>query len=233
MKQGKFQSNNEKMQDLWDDELMQDPVETNVTGSTRRAGKAKRRDSASEAQKGVLIYLHDLVYLLGTILVIFLVCFRVVVVSGSSMKGTLVDGDYLLLISSTFYREPQQGDIIVASKDSFENGEPIVKRVIATEGQEVFIDFHEGIVYVDGIELVESYTYTPTTLYEGVNFPVTVPDGCVFVMGDNRNDSRDSRNPEIGMVDTREIIGKAICLFLPGTDKGTTQRQFDRIGALN
>ena len=193
----------------------------------------KQLFNQKKAGKHLLVYLHDLVYLLCVILVIFLLLFRVVVVSGSSMKTTLVDGDYLLLLSSTFYTQPKQGDIIVASKDSFENGDPIVKRVIATAGQTVDIDFDTGAVYVDGTVLEEAYISTPTTASEGVEFPIIVEDGCLFVMGDNRINSRDSRSPDIGLIDCREVLGKAMFLFLPGTDKGTTSRDFSRIGGLS
>ena len=181
----------------------------------------------------LLTYLHDLVYLLGVVILILLLLFRVVVVSGPSMNSTLIDGDYLILLNNTFYRDPKPGDIIVASKESYDNGTPIVKRIIATEGQTVDIDFAAGIVFVDGKQLVEEYTYTPTNQYEGVDFPLTVAQGCVFVMGDNRNVSKDSRNPEIGLIDTREILGKAIFLVLPGTANGTIARQYYRIGVLN
>lgn len=182
--------------------------------------------------KNTLLYLHDVVFLLGIGLVILLLCFRIVVVSGSSMKNTLVDGDYLLLLSNTFYREPQQGDIIVAAKDSYENGTPIVKRVIATEGQTVDIDFINGIVYVDDAALEEPYV-SSDMLHEGVVFPLVVEPGSIFVMGDNRYVSQDSRSPEIGLIDRREVLGKAILLFLPGTDRGRVQRDFSRIGVFS
>ena len=181
----------------------------------------------------MLTYLHDLVFLLAGILLVLLLLFRVVIVSGPSMNNTLVDGDYILLLGNVFYHNPKQGDIIVASKDSFKDGEPIIKRVIATEGQEVDIDFDAGIVYVDGIALDEPYTLTPTNLEEGVSFPLTVDEGCIFAMGDNRNKSKDSRNPEIGQIDTREILGKAIFLIFPGTNGGVTKPQFNRIGAVS
>ena len=182
--------------------------------------------------KSTLLYLHDVVFLLGIGLVVLLLCFRIVVVSGSSMKNTLVDGDYLLLLSNTFYREPQHGDIIVAAKDSYENGTPIVKRVIATEGQKVDIDFMNGVVFVDDVALEEPYV-SSDMLHEGVIFPLVVEPGCIFVMGDNRYVSQDSRSPEIGLIDRREILGKAILLFLPGTDKGHVQRDFSRIGVFS
>lgn len=183
-------------------------------------------------KKNLVLYLHDLSYLLVCVIVIFLLLFRVIVVSGDSMYSTLLDGDYLLLTSNLFYHNPEKGDIVVVSKDSFDNGTPIVKRVIATEGQVVDIDFDNGIVYVDGKALEEDYTNTPTNAQEGMTFPLLVQDGCVFVMGDNRNNSRDSRDPSIGQVDTREILGKAFFLMMPGTDGGMLPRNFDRIGAI-
>ena len=193
-------------------------------------GNLSRAESRKEA---VLMYLHDFVYWLVSVLLVFLLLFRVVVVSGISMNQTLLHGDYLLLLNSAFYHEPEQGDIVVVSKQSFRSGEPIIKRVIATEGQWVDIDFEAGIVYVNGNPLDEPYVNAPTTLYEGVDFPLMVEDGCIFVLGDNRNESQDSRSPEIGQVDKREIMGKAIFLFLPGRDAVTKQMNFKRIGALS
>ena len=184
-------------------------------------------------QQNAVLYFHDLVYLLAVLMIIFLMFFRVVVVEGTSMNQTLLDGDYLLLLNSTFYGEPEQGDIVVISKDSYDHGVPIVKRVIATEGQIVDIDFETGTVYVDGVALVEPYLNTPTNVHGGVQFPLEVEDSCVLVMGDNRNRSKDSRYYEIGMIDTREILGKAIFLVLPGTNKGEFTRDFTRIGGLS
>ena len=189
--------------------------------------------SENGLQRTVVLYLHDLVYLLGGILLALLLVFRVVIVEGPSMNATLVDGDYLLLVSNVFYGEPEYGDVVVASKQSFKNGEPIIKRVIATEGQVVDIDFNAGIVYVDGMALDEPYTNTPTNLDEGINFPVTVKEGCVFVMGDNRNSSKDSRNPEIGQLDCREILGKAVFLIFPGNNDGKIVRDISRIGVVS
>lgn len=183
-------------------------------------------------QRTVLSYLHDLVFGLVGILLVFMFLFRMVVVSGPSMMQTLQDGDSLILLSNVLYRNPKYGDIVVASKESFKSGEPIIKRVIATEGQTVDIDFVEGIVYVDGVALSEPYTNTPTNLFEGTVFPLTVEEGHVFVLGDNRNDSMDSRSGQIGQIDKRELLGKAIFLALPGQDVYTGKRDFKRIGAL-
>ena len=184
-------------------------------------------------QKSILLYLHDLIYMLAGIMIAFLLVFRLVIVSGDSMYSTLWDGDWLLVLSNTFYREPEYGDIIVASKDSFNSGEPIIKRVIATEGQTVDIDFVSGVVFVDGTPLREDYAFTRTNVEEGMYFPLVVEEGCVFAMGDNRNASKDSRHPAIGQIDKREIMGKALFLFYPGAHEDTNVRDFDRIGALN
>lgn len=206
-------------------EPMPQNAETTVAPARRKRKKVRWQDT-------ILAYLHDLVYLLATLIVVFLLLFRVVVVSGTSMNNTLYNGDYVLLLNNLFYHEPKYGDIIVACKESFDNGAPIVKRVIATEGQTVDIDFEKGIVYVDGVALEEDYTMTATNVYEGVQFPLVVEEGHLFVMGDNRNGSKDSRSPEIGLVDKREVIGKVCLLFLPGTNTASAPRDFDlgRIG---
>ena len=179
-------------------------------------------------KNSVLPYLKDLAVVLCVILAVFLICFRIAVVDGTSMRDTLYHGDWLLLLNNVVAGEPEYGDIVVISKSTFKNGEPIIKRVIATEGQTVDIDFENGIVKVDDQVLHEPYIKEVThNRFEGVEFPLTVDKGCVFVLGDNRNNSRDSRYPAIGQVDCREIIGKAIMVVWPG------DKQFGRIGAIS
>ena len=182
--------------------------------------------------KSLVMYLHDLCWMLAVVMILFLVFFRIIVVSGPSMKMTLLDGDYLLLINNLFYREPEKGDVVVVSKQEYDNGKPIVKRVIATEGQIVDMDFANGIVYVDGLPLEEDYINTPTNLDEGSVFPQIVEEDHVFVMGDNRNNSKDSRSLEIGQVDKREVLGKVALLMVPGTDHGAEARDVHRIGTV-
>lgn len=193
----------------------------------------KKKEEEPGFRKSTAMYLHDLCWMLSVVLVLFLVFFRIIVVSGPSMKRTLLDGDYLLLYSNLFYHQPQRGDVVVVSKQSYDNGKPIVKRVIATEGQIVDMDFDNGIVYVDGLPLEEDYINTPTNLDEGQIFPQIVEEGCVFVMGDNRNHSKDSRSTEIGQVDKREILGRVALLLLPGTDDGGEARDYSRIGMVD
>ena len=200
--------------------------------------KRKQKPAPQEKRTAVEIgldYLHDVVYILAIILVLFTFCVRVVIVNGSSMFSTLAHGDCLLLLNRPLCGQLEQGDIVVASMDRFKNGEAIVKRVIATEGQTVDIDFRAGIVYVDGVALEEDYIYSPTHMSEGVEFPLVVREGCVFLMGDNRGDSRDSRAPEIGQVDEREILGQVVFLMMPGTGRNEYTVDWDpgRIGGLN
>ena len=203
------------------------------------SGKYVRKQNTEKEnvtwQQSLLLYLHDLIYMLSAIMIVFLLLFRMVVVSGPSMYSTLWDGDWLLVLSNAFYHNPEKGDIIIASKQSYNDGEPIVKRVIATEGQKVDIDFEAGIVYVNDVALEEDYTYTMTNIEEGMAFPLIVSEGCVFAMGDNRNRSRDSRYPDIGLIDKREILGKAVFLIYPGVgeDPFGGPRDYDRIGVLN
>lgn len=160
----------------------------------------------------------SLVTALVACILVFIFILHPVDVDGDSMNNTLYNGDKMI-VSNLFYT-PKQGDIVVFRKDEYKS-EALVKRVIATEGQTVEIDFDKGIVYVDGKALDEPYTadYTYIPLdFSGIQ---TVPEGCVFVMGDNRNRSTDSRKAEIGMVDTRLILGKAVFIMFP----------LDRIGS--
>ena len=197
------------------------------------SGKNSNHQKAECSWKeGVILYLHDLLNMLTVVLLVFLLFFRVIVVSGDSMYSTLLDGDYLLLLGNLFYQQPEHGDIVVISKQSFDNGKPIVKRVIAIEGQTVDIDFDQAIVYVDGIALEEPYINSPTSFNEGMVFPLTVAEDCIFVLGDNRGVSRDSRDPLIGQIDRREVLGKAILLMMPGTSHGDLSRDLGRMGVI-
>ena len=166
-------------------------------------------------------WLEVIVTAMVAVVVVFTLVFKVVTIDGGSMRETLQSGDKVV-ISNLFYT-PKRGDVVVISRNidnSYENESqaPIIKRVIATEGQIVDIDFVSGIVYVDDVALDEPYTRTPTNLAYDIRFPVKVDDGCVFVLGDNRNDSHDSRSSFIGnggMIDTRYILGKAILRVFP------------------
>lgn len=173
-----------------------------------------------EAKKksDVFDWIQCIVTALLACVLVFTFLLRTVGVVGSSMVPTLHEGDRLI-ISDLFY-VPKQGDIVVLRKDTFKD-EPIVKRVIAVAGQTVDIDFQAGVVYVDGVALEEDYVNSPTNDPENFTKPVTVPENCVFVMGDNRNASTDSRTSTIGCVDTRYILGKAILRLTPLSSFGS------------
>jgi signal peptidase I len=143
---------------------------------------------------------------------IFTFFLRTAQVSGKSMLDTLQDQDRLMI--SRFFYTPRRGDIVVITKPNLDN-EPLIKRIVATGGQTVDIDFEYGIVYVDGKALDEPYIKEPTNLKLDVQFPVTIPEGSIFVMGDNRNHSRDSRDSSIFTVDERYILGKVILRIMP------------------
>ena len=173
--------------------------------------------------------------LVGSVLVvvaIFTFVIRMMGVDGHSMLNTLQHGDRLLVVNSLLYHDYKYGDIVILRKDGVFDDDPIVKRVIAVEGQTVDIDFTEGIVYVDGEALEEDYIREPTYIAEGTEFPLAVPEGSIFVMGDNRNGSSDSRDYRLGTVDTRYVIGKAAFLIYPGPDYETEKRDFKRIGVI-
>ena len=144
---------------------------------------------------------------------LFMFCVRVIDVIGTSMYPTLNNSEKML-VSGLFYK-PKVGDIVVFKKDEYDPNKALVKRVIAVEGQEINMDFENGIVYIDGVAIAEDYISEPT--FNKLDFigPKTVPEGCVFVMGDNRNASIDSRKKEIGMLDTRLILGRAYYVIYP------------------
>lgn len=142
--------------------------------------------------------------------------FTIVKVDGESMLPTLNDNDRLVVWRLGY--NPENEDIIVLNKPG---KLPYIKRIIAVEGQTVDIDFIKHKVYVDGVELDEPYIYEPTSLRGDVQFPLVVEKDCVFVLGDNRNNSHDSRASDVGMVKRNEILGKAVIRFFPFSDVKT------------
>ncbi len=145
------------------------------------------------------------------IFVVFTFICRPTSVVGTSMVPTLQNGDWLITMPKSDY---EYGDIVVVTQPNIHN-EPLIKRVIATEGQTVDINFTSGQVFINGVELNEPYINELTRTSSDVTFPIVVPDGKVFVMGDNRNHSSDSRTSGVGFIDTRYILGKAQLRILP------------------
>ena len=164
------------------------------------------------------------VYAIAAVLALNLFVFRSITVSGNSMNDTLVNKDRV--IATNFLYTPEYGDIVIVEADKLHlngttiYGETIIKRIIATEGDTVRIDFANGKVYRNGEELEEDYIKEPIRVhYQGwmdSNKDYVVPENCVFVMGDNRNESNDSRNMvEVGFIDTNYIMGKAFVRYAP------------------
>ena len=163
-------------------------------------------------------WIQSLLFALILCVFLFIFAFKIIDNNGSSMVPTLRNGDKLF-VSNLFYT-PVAGDVVVFKTDSYDPDKALVKRVIATEGQEVSIDFDNGIIYIDGIPIEENYINETTTTKLDFIGPKTVPEGCLFVLGDNRNASTDSRKKEIGMVDTRMLLGKAYYVLFPLSDFG-------------
>lgn len=169
-------------------------------------------------------WLEEIVIALTLVILVFTFLFRVVTVTGESMLPNFVEGQKLIV--TNLGHSVEQGTVVVITNVL---NEPIIKRVIATEGQTVDIDYETGTVYVDGEAVDETQfglengiTTRPYSTLEAMVFPQTVPEGCVFVLGDNRSVSKDSRYTEVGMVDTRHILGEAVFTLYP----------FDRFGVI-
>lgn len=182
--------------------------------------------------RGIYEWIQAMVCAVLVAVLVFTFGVRMIRVDGASMRETLLDGDLLVVVNACLCRTYKAGDIVIVSRRDFRGGAPIIKRVIAEAGQTVDIDFASGVVYVDGMALKEPYTREPTWTEEGISFPLTVPDGCLFLMGDNRNESEDSRSSELGPVDSRCVIGRAFFLAVPGKN-GLEQREWKRIGILS
>lgn len=180
----------------------------------RAESEMTQKAASPKPIKGAGIF-EILTYIVGAVLLFaFITGFigRIIEVDGKSMNPTL--GDRERMVVSNLFFEPEQGDVVIFTKESFSE-DPLVKRVIATEGQTIDIDLESGDVIVDGKILQEDYIAEITSLLYDVQFPVTVPEGCIFVMGDNRNHSTDSRASVIGMVDKRCVIGKVYAVIFP------------------
>ena len=177
-------------------------------------------NSKNSRSRDQIEWFESIVFALTVLVLVFTFVVRVAAVNGISMENTLQPGDRLLLQSVGY--TPQRGDVVVTD-DLIDYGKPLVKRVIAKGGDTISIDYEEGTVTVNGEVLQEDYIAAPTHLGYDVEFPYTVPEGTVFVMGDNRNESLDSRSSYVGCIDERDILGKVLLCFMPFTDFGVVK----------
>jgi len=165
----------------------------------------------------------------AVIMLVFAFAVRLNVVEGGSMRPTLEGGDTLVV--TDFYTKPARGDIVILHRiDAAPYDKPIVKRVIAVGGQTVDIDFSAWILTVDGERVSEDYRWLNPErelLKSEIPLPVTLGENEIFVMGDNRNASADSRQSEIGPVDTRCVVGRAVARFSPGGTCAAIRNPFE------
>lgn len=171
-------------------------------------------------KEDIFDWIESMAISIFVVVIIFTFIFRIVQVSGSSMVPTLQNEDRI--ITTNLFYQPTAGDVIVCNSVGLKK--TIVKRIIGVAGDTIDINFDEGKVYRNGVELKEDYIkeLTKRPDYElPVQFPITVPEGTVFVMGDNRNNSRDSRSEVVGCIDTKQITGKVIMRIFPFNSLGT------------
>ena len=212
------------------EELVEIDIDTisETLGSETPSGAAGETDGETEEIKkpfsDILDWTSCFVFAVAAVLALNLFVFRSITVSGDSMNNTLINKDRV--IATNFAYTPDYGDIVIVEADKLHlhgtpiYGETIIKRVIAKAGDTIRVDFENGIVYLNGEELQEDYIKEKiNTHYQSwieSNRDYVVPENCVFVMGDNRNHSNDSRNiSEVGFIDVNFIMGKAFVRYAP------------------
>lgn len=181
--------------------------------------ETKFKNPATEYSAVCFEWMESIVQAIVVVVFLMTFLFRIVSVDGSSMLNTLHDADKLIVWKWNY--APSNSDVVVISRGQTLD-KPLVKRVIATQGQSFSIDFSNGSVTVNGVKLNETYIKEPMRVRGNADIPSVIPQGYSFVMGDNRNNSSDSRFEEVGIIPNENIIGKANFIIFP----------FNRIGAI-
>lgn len=209
-------------------EQVSDGVEEQPRDALKKGGK-----EPETLESTLYTWAQALVIAVVGVVLLFTFGVRLISVNGPSMQDTLYTGDQLLVLNAMFC-DFKAGDVVVINdyNASSQLSGALVKRIIAVGGQTVDIDFYSGVVYVDGQALDEPYIKEPTYTEEGTEFPLTLAEDEVFVMGDNRNHSSDSRDYRLGPVKEGYLQGKALLLLLPGATPDTGKRDWGRVGAV-
>ena len=187
-------------------------LDTPENAASPEQGEAKKEPETLEGM--LYCWAQALITAVVGVVLLFTFAFRLIGVSGPSMQDTLYTGDRLLVLNAAFC-DFQPGDVVVINNYNADLSDTLIKRIIAREGDTVQIDFEAGMVFVNGQLLEEPYINEATTLSGDIPFPVTVPPGCFFVLGDNRNHSQDSRSSALGFVPLDDIEGRAVFRFAP------------------
>ena len=202
-------------------------LDTPENAASPEQGEAKKEPETLEGM--LYCWAQALITAVGGVVLLFTFAFRLIGVSGPSMQDTLYTGDRLLVLNAAFC-DFQPGDVVVINNYNADLSDTLIKRIIAVGGQTIDIDLASSTVYVDGQPLDEPYVKGFTDTIEGTRFPLTLAEDEVFVMGDHRDHSTDSRSARLGPVKEGYLQGKAVLLLLPGTNPDLGAREWDRIG---
>ena len=214
--------------------MSEEKRELDQTGAEEETAEEEKtaEKQPDRLENSIYDWARSLITAVVGVVLLFTFLARLIGVSGPSMQNTLYTGDRILVLNSMFC-DFQPGDVVVVNAYNAQLDDTLVKRIIAVGGQTVDIDFVTGTVYVDGEPLDEPYIKEPTYTTDGTTFPLTLAEDEVFIMGDNRNHSTDSRSTQLGPVKEGYIQGKALFLLFPGVTPDTQTRDWGRIGLID